>query len=589
MATSDQRRFEILIARDTVASSNGESGQRAGGIDAMLVLSDRLNDEARALAHVRASSFALQSGDQADAIAHGRMAVEMSQSTPAPVRLAALLALGQALAGRPLGEPSPIFRGDDQLREAADIYKSAHVLASEQGSAREEAQIAQELGVLEWALRSETNGDDAERARSWLLRALEGSRTVGDRKGEVTALIALAYRRNVSSSSQVTDARDSYVSFLEEIRRLRATEHRLTRISERPRMDALALLSIDLYCRTNGWYEVSLRRAGQALILAEHARDIRVEVMARIAISEAERLLGRLPRAIEHAESALVAIEGAEPGQPALTHLRDGVIHQVALANSLAGNVERGIEAARDSVDRATASGPPSRLAEALTGLAEIAEITGNRELAGETAQRALQVATGLAGGITWDIRAELILARLALGSGKARLALGHASAAAGRLAQRKLPHIALQIAVDLARGQALQAEGYDDDARDALTAALQRVNRIADRITEPGLRSTFLERSPLADGVVLAAMQAGVMHTGTADSVVPREAANLLTRREVEVLQQVAAGLPNREIADQLFISEKTVARHLTNIFTKLDVESRTQAAAWAFRQGIA
>ena len=61
------------------------------------------------------------------------------------------------------------------------------------------------------------------------------------------------------------------------------------------------------------------------------------------------------------------------------------------------------------------------------------------------------------------------------------------------------------------------------------------------------------------------------------------------LTPREIEVLRLVAAGRSNREIADELFISEKTVARHLTNVFTKLDVESRTQAAAWAFRTGIA
>ncbi|MBA2454027.1 MAG: helix-turn-helix transcriptional regulator, partial [Chloroflexia bacterium] len=61
------------------------------------------------------------------------------------------------------------------------------------------------------------------------------------------------------------------------------------------------------------------------------------------------------------------------------------------------------------------------------------------------------------------------------------------------------------------------------------------------------------------------------------------------LTPRELEVLRLVAAGKTNREISDDLFISEKTVARHLTNIYTKIDSQSRTQAAAWAFRQGIA
>jgi DNA-binding CsgD family transcriptional regulator len=61
------------------------------------------------------------------------------------------------------------------------------------------------------------------------------------------------------------------------------------------------------------------------------------------------------------------------------------------------------------------------------------------------------------------------------------------------------------------------------------------------------------------------------------------------LTDREVEVLAHVASGMTNREIAAELVISDKTVARHLSNIFTKLDLPSRTAAAAYAFEHGIA
>jgi DNA-binding NarL/FixJ family response regulator len=60
------------------------------------------------------------------------------------------------------------------------------------------------------------------------------------------------------------------------------------------------------------------------------------------------------------------------------------------------------------------------------------------------------------------------------------------------------------------------------------------------------------------------------------------------LTEREVQVLRLVAAGRTNSEIATLLFLSEKTVARHLSNIFTKLDVTSRTAAAAFAFEHHI-
>lgn len=60
------------------------------------------------------------------------------------------------------------------------------------------------------------------------------------------------------------------------------------------------------------------------------------------------------------------------------------------------------------------------------------------------------------------------------------------------------------------------------------------------------------------------------------------------LTAREAEVLRLVASGSSNPEIAAALFLSEKTVARHLSNIFTKLDVRSRTAAAAYAFDHGL-
>lgn len=60
------------------------------------------------------------------------------------------------------------------------------------------------------------------------------------------------------------------------------------------------------------------------------------------------------------------------------------------------------------------------------------------------------------------------------------------------------------------------------------------------------------------------------------------------LTARELEVLRHVAAGLTNRSIAEELVISEKTVARHLSNIFTKLDLTSRAAATAYAYEHKL-
>jgi DNA-binding NarL/FixJ family response regulator len=60
------------------------------------------------------------------------------------------------------------------------------------------------------------------------------------------------------------------------------------------------------------------------------------------------------------------------------------------------------------------------------------------------------------------------------------------------------------------------------------------------------------------------------------------------LTAREVEVLRLVAAGKPNKQIAGELSISERTARTHVSRILRKLRLSSRTQAALWAVREGL-
>jgi DNA-binding NarL/FixJ family response regulator len=93
------------------------------------------------------------------------------------------------------------------------------------------------------------------------------------------------------------------------------------------------------------------------------------------------------------------------------------------------------------------------------------------------------------------------------------------------------------------------------------------------------GLQAAARGESPLSPAVgtiVLAAR--GRRHQETE-----------LTAREREVLALVGDGLPNRQIANRLSISEKTVKAHLTRIFQRIGVADRTQAAIWAHRQGLA
>ena len=91
-------------------------------------------------------------------------------------------------------------------------------------------------------------------------------------------------------------------------------------------------------------------------------------------------------------------------------------------------------------------------------------------------------------------------------------------------------------------------------------------------------------------EGLLAPSMAAKVMRefARTREAKDLREVLTPLTHREVEILQHVAAGLANKEIAHKLSISERTVKNHLSNIMEKLHVNSRTQAAVYALRSGL-
>jgi DNA-binding NarL/FixJ family response regulator len=91
---------------------------------------------------------------------------------------------------------------------------------------------------------------------------------------------------------------------------------------------------------------------------------------------------------------------------------------------------------------------------------------------------------------------------------------------------------------------------------------------------------------SPAIAGRLLGQIRDGVTVPAMAEQAPPETPA--LTRRELEVLQLVADGSSNKEIATSLFITEGTVKNHVHNALEKLQLENRTQAAAYIVRQGL-
>jgi DNA-binding NarL/FixJ family response regulator len=256
-------------------------------------------------------------------------------------------------------------------------------------------------------------------------------------------------------------------------------------------------------------------------------------------LAEIQRLRGELEEAEESYRRASLSGREPEPGM-ALLRLAQGRIDLALPA------IRRVLEEARDPIDRSKV------LPAYVEILLEADDLAGARKAADELA------------GIAAQLDAPYLQALAAHASGAVLLSEGDSQAALTELRRahnswRELgaPHHSARVRTLI--GLACLKLG------DGATAELEF----------QAARHLFEELGAAPD---LERVAAG----GT------RRAAAGLSPRENEVLTLVAAGKTNRAIAGELFISEKTVARHISNIFTKLRLSSRSEATAYAYKHGL-
>ena len=142
------------------------------------------------------------------------------------------------------------------------------------------------------------------------------------------------------------------------------------------------------------------------------------------------------------------------------------------------------------------------------------------------------------------------------------------------------------------ARVLILTSFGEDDRIFPAIRAGAQGylLKDIQPRDLVQAVRETYQGRAQLHPDIArrLMAAVSGVAPASQArPAALPAELQEL-TEREREVLGQIARGLTNREIAEKMVISEKTVKTHVSNLLDKLGLEDRTRAAIWALKHGL-
>jgi DNA-binding NarL/FixJ family response regulator len=313
--------------------------------------------------------------------------------------------------------------------------------------------------------------------------------------------------------------------------------------------------------------------------------------------SEIMQLHGAWPDALDEARRACQRL--SVPPQPQL----GAAFYQRAELHRLRGEFAKAEDAYHEANQRGRMPEP---------GLALLRLAQGRVDAATAAIRRAVDEGHGASGGSTPEGRPSR--------SGKDRVArsrvlpacveimLAAGDVAAARTAAEELLEITAEANLPLLRGIAARTQGAvllaEGDARAALDA-LRAAGREFDELEVPYETARARVLVGLAyralgdnDGATmeLAVARRVLERLGAAPDLTRLDALSGkaaraidgLTAREVQVLALVAKGKSNKEIAAELVISDRTVARHMSNIFTKLGVSTRTAASAYAFQRGL-
>jgi DNA-binding NarL/FixJ family response regulator len=613
-ASAAHDRMALLTAQDEALDMLRRPGDRLEGLAELAALAEALGDSHLELSVMLRRAAALRVSEEEDQAAElarevRRVAHERGDRR---AELAACLELGQDLLRSPLGESFAPPASEVDLDGATEAYERARELAEELGDLAALAAATREVGVItiararEWFVQRIERGENVEIMRriaagetppeilpdlpmaplihkgvAHYERAIELFEQVGDRRGLMSAIIARAYV-NFGIDIHLLGA----AKRIEEIRRLATQMTSFTRESERAMAEAQMLYGVHVFARAKVVPDLALSRGEQAHRQARMLGDRSLEFASAAGLAMTYLELGD----VEQAERWLDRAADAAAAAP--TPLR---ARQLEVARGIARAAASDALGMREHLERAvrlaTEQGRPAARCETLATLALEAAVLGadrsDAELlavAERSAQDAKELVQVLPGHPPWGAAADAALAQVAAARGAHEAAADAARSALQALTAAHGEDLFLRVVVPAARaildaGAPQEREALQRELR--MTAAL-----IAQRITDEEVRVRWF-RGPVGRELskLAGAPPDGALRQRTDGD---GDGASQLGEDDAGLLWLLIEGWTNQEIARELGVSEEILGRRLTEMYAKIGVSSRGEAAAFAFREGV-
>lgn len=395
-------------------------------------------------------------------------------------------------------------------------------------------------------------------------QAIELERELGDRNALVSSLACSVMHSGFLPSDVAVMAHKPRADVL------RAGEEALSiaRAIGQRSGEAYALCILGGYLRTQGEYAQALTYAQSGLTLAQEIEHAQWTTLAFCT-------LGALALDLFDLKTARVQLENALQLARALhskwwLHNTTRFLAETFILQNEFERAQRLLDAAQPELERGTLAARGCWF-----GYAELAFARGDFEHAGQICEDLIASAAHVTdGGIIpriWLLRGQILHAQQRFDQAQEILTAARDTA----LAQGARP---LLWHIDAALGKLYQRTAQREGARRVFDAARADLDELAAEIPDAGVRERFLHH---ALGILPPT------HAPSAGQIAKTEYGGL-TARERQVATLIAQGKSNREIADALVVSERTIETHVGNILTKLDLRSRAQIAMWAVEKGL-